>query len=47
MSPYRRTIVYISACHFDNHIHKFQRPEWIAQRDFTPIECLADDCLAK
>ena len=47
MSPYRRTIVYISACHIDNHIHKFQRPVWIAQRDFTPIECLADDCLAK
>ncbi|MBT3628616.1 MAG: proline hydroxylase [Rhodospirillaceae bacterium] len=45
MSPFSRTIVYISACHVDNHIRKFQRPEWIAHRDFTPIECLPDDCL--
>ena len=45
MSPYSRTIVYISACHVDNHIRKFQRPEWIAHRDFTPIDCLPDDCL--
>ncbi len=45
MSPFSRTIVYISACHVDNHIRKFQRPEWIAHRDFTAIECLTDDCL--
>jgi len=36
---------YISLCHVDNHIRRFKRPEWIAHRDFTPIECLADDCL--
>ena len=46
MSPYSRTIVYISACHIDNHIRNFQRPEWIAHRDFTPVECLSDDCLS-
>ncbi len=45
MSPFSRTIVYISACHVDNHIRKFQRPEWIAHRDFTAIDCLPDDCL--
>jgi len=45
MSPYSRTIAYISACHVDNHIRKFERPEWIAHRDFTAIECLPDDCL--
>ena len=45
MSPFSRTIVYISACHVDNHILKFERPEWIAHRDFTAIECLPDDCL--
>ena len=45
ISPWNRTIVYISACHVDNHIRQFQRPEWIAHRDFTPIECLPDDCL--
>ena len=30
-----------------NHIRQFKRPEWIAHRDFTPIEPLADDCLAE
>ncbi len=46
MSPYNRTIVYLSLCHVDNHIRRFHRPEWIAHRDFTPIESLPDDCLA-
>ena len=46
ISPWNRTIVYVSACHVDNHIRRFQRPEWIAHRDFTAIECLGDDCLA-
>ena len=45
MSPWDRVIVYISLCRVDNHIRRFKRPEWIAHRDFTPIECLADDCL--
>jgi ectoine hydroxylase len=46
MSPWGRAIVYISACRVDNHIRQFKRPEWIAHRDFAPIEPLADDCLA-
>ena len=45
MSPFDRTIVYLSLCHVDNHIRRFKRAEWIAHRDFTPIECLPDDCL--
>jgi len=45
MSPFPRTIVYLSLCHVDNHIRRFKRPEWIAHRDFAPIECLGDDCL--
>lgn len=45
ISPFGRTIVYLSLCHVENHIRKFQREEWIAHRDFTPIEPLADDCL--
>lgn len=45
MSPFDRTIVYLSLCHVDNHIRQFKRPEWIAHRDFTPIESLSDDCL--
>ena len=47
ISPFGRTIVYLSLCHVDNHIRKFTRAEWIAHRDFAPIEPLADDCLAE
>ena len=45
ISPFDRTIVYLSLCHVDNHIREFNRAEWIAHRDFTPIEALANDCL--
>ncbi len=45
ISPFDRTIVYLSLSHVDNPIRKFKRPEWIAHRDFTPIEPLTDDCL--
>ena len=45
VSPWNRTIVYVSCCHVENHIRRFKRPEWIAHRDFTPIRCLPDDCL--
>ena len=45
LSPWSRTIVYISACRVDRHIRQFKRPAWIAHRDFTPIACLPDDCL--
>jgi len=45
ISPWDRTIVYLSLCHVDNHIRRFKRPEWIAHRDFTAIETLPDDCL--
>jgi len=47
ISPFGRTIVYLSLCHVDNHIRRFQRAPWIAHRDFTPIEPLADDCLSQ
>jgi ectoine hydroxylase len=45
MSPWHRNIVYLSLCAVSNHIRRFKRPEWIAHRDFTPIEALADNCL--
>jgi ectoine hydroxylase len=45
ISPWGRVIVYLSLCHVENHIRRFKRPEWIAHRDFTPIEPLPDDCL--
>ena len=47
ISPWDRTIVYLSLCHVANHIRQFKRAEWIAHRDFTPIEALADDCLTE
>lgn len=45
ISPFGRTIVYLSLCHVDNHIRQFKRPEHIAHRDFTPIDPMDDDCL--
>jgi ectoine hydroxylase len=45
ISPFGRTIVYLSLCHVENHIRQFKRAEWIAHRDFTPIEPLPNDCL--
>jgi len=45
ISPYSRTIVYLSLCEVNNHIRQFKRPEWIAHRTFDPIVSLPDDCL--
>ena len=45
ISPFGRTIVYLSLCAVSNHIRRYHRAEYIAHRDFTPIEPLADDCL--
>jgi len=47
ISPFGRVIVYLSLCRTDNHIRAFNRKEWIAHRDFTAIEPLADDCVAE
>ncbi len=47
LSPWNRVSVYLSLCTISNHIQRFKRPEYIAHRDFTPIDCLPDDCLVK
>jgi len=47
LSPWNRVSVYLSLCAVSNHIRRHKRPEYIAQRDFTPIDCLPDDCLLK
>ena len=39
--------VYLSLCAVSNHIRRHKRPEYIAHRDFTPIQPLADDCLSE
>jgi len=45
ITPYPRTIVYLTLCAVSNHITQFKRPEWVAHRDFTPITPVADDAL--
>jgi len=45
ITPYPRKIVYLTLCAVSNHITKFTRPEWIAHRDFAPIEPVDDDAL--
>jgi ectoine hydroxylase len=45
LSPFDRVSVYLSLCAVSNHIRRHKRPEYIAHRDFTPIELLSDDCL--
>ncbi len=47
LSPWNRVAVYLSLCAVSNHIRRHKRPEFIAHRDFTPIEMLPDDCLLK
>ena len=47
LSPWNRVSVYLSLCAVSNHIRRFKRPEYIAHREFTPIDCLPDDCLLK
>jgi ectoine hydroxylase len=47
ITPYPRKIVYLTLCACSNHITKFTREEWIAHRDFTPIEMVDDDALVE
>ena len=47
LSPFDRVSVYLSLCAVSNHIRRHKRPEYIAHRNFTPIDCLPDDCLSK
>jgi ectoine hydroxylase len=45
ITPYQRKIVYLTLCAVSNHITKFTRAEWIAHRDFRPIQPVSDDAL--
>jgi ectoine hydroxylase len=45
MTPWNRTIVYVSLNAVSNAIRRFKRAEHIAHRDFAPLRCLSDDCL--
>jgi ectoine hydroxylase len=45
ITPYPRRIVYLTLCAVSNYIRKPTRPEWIAHRDFAPIEPVPDSAL--
>ena len=45
ISPWDRLIVYLSYNNVKNYIRQFKRPEWIAHRDFTPLEIGEDNSL--
>jgi ectoine hydroxylase len=45
ITPYPRKIVYLTLSTVSNYIRKPTRPDWIAHRDFTPIEAVRDDAL--
>jgi ectoine hydroxylase len=47
LTPWSRWILYLSLNRCDNAIRRFKRPTWIANRDFTAIEMLPDDCLTR
>ena len=47
LSPWNRVSVYLSLCAVSNHIRRFKRPEYIAHRDFTPIQTVDDDALLR
>ena len=47
ITPYPRKIVYLTLNAVSNYIRNPTRPEYIAHRDFTPIETVADDALVR
>jgi ectoine hydroxylase len=47
LSPWNRVSVYLSLCAVSNHIRRFKRPEYVAHRNFAPLQCLPDDCLLR
>ncbi|MFL6876846.1 phytanoyl-CoA dioxygenase family protein [Pseudomonas marginalis] len=47
LSPWDRNTVYVTTNSVDNAITKFNRPDFIAHRNFTPIQIVSDDCLDK
>src|ERR1700722_19927705 len=47
ITPYPRKIVYLTLNAASNYIRTPTRPEYIAHRDFTPIEPVDDDALVR
>src|SRR4249920_2724704 len=47
ITPYPRKIVYLTLNAVSNYIRTPKRPEYIAHRDFTPIQTVDDDALLR
>ena len=47
ITPYPRKIVYLTLNAVSNYIRTPTRPEYIAHRDFTPIETVDDGALVR
>ncbi len=47
ITPYPRKIVYLTLNAVSNYIRTPTRPDYIAHRDFTPIQTVADDALLR
>ena len=47
ITPYPRKIVYLTLNAVSNYIRTPTRPDYIAHRDFTPIETVDDDALVR
>src|SRR5690348_12594102 len=47
ITPYPRKIVYLTLNAVSNYIRIPTRPDYIAHRDFTPIQCVEDDALVR
>jgi ectoine hydroxylase-related dioxygenase (phytanoyl-CoA dioxygenase family) len=47
ITPYPRKIVYLTLNAVSNYIRTPTRPEYIAHRDFTPIQTVDDDALLR
>ena len=45
ITPLRRIILYLNVSAVDNRGESFERPEYYAARDFSPIQALDEDCL--
>jgi ectoine hydroxylase len=47
ITPLRRLVLYVNVCPVDNKGQSFERPEYYAARDFSPLQPLDPDCLRR
>ena len=47
ISPLRRLLLYVNVCPVDNRGESYERPEYYAARDFSPVQPARDDCVSQ